>query len=92
MELAVLVLTGLLDFAIAITISVGLDQTCDVFESLSPRIKLVYTIIITFTCVCDYTCPTHRCSNNAYIIPEQEGPGPVVKFYHNISTSKVRDC
>ena len=33
MELTVIVLTGLLDFAVAITISIGMDQTCDALKS-----------------------------------------------------------
>ena len=39
-----MVLTGLLDFAVAITITAGLDQTCDVLESLEldPNVQYVH--------------------------------------------------
>ena len=35
MELAVVVITGLLDFVVAIVISAGLDKTCDAFAKSS---------------------------------------------------------
>ena len=34
MELSVIVLTGLLDFSMAIMLSTGLDKTCDAFKSI----------------------------------------------------------
>ena len=44
MELIVIVVTGLLDFALAVMISIGLDITCDAFDE--SRSRYVTTVFL----------------------------------------------
>lgn len=87
MELVTVVLGGLLDFAVAIVITAGLDHTCKAFDDVVSE-KSGYVYII-----CDSTTkgtvlssfPTSRCPNY-YLRVEDEH----FRFYHYINTSKVK--
>ena len=48
MELSVIVLTGLLDFSMAIVLSTGLHKTCDAFKSIGEKYVIRNDILRTY--------------------------------------------